>query len=428
MPAFPRRPLVFISVLAAYMAFGLALGFALGLGASAAEPSLTPASPAGAASGRSAGAPAKPSSRPGQTAGAKTERHNEQKRLANENAVSIMAAGLQSGASRYAEEIRNLLDEEKPGGLRVVPILGRGGAQNILDIIYLKGVDMGFAEQDALLYLKKKDPILYLDLQDRIQYIMKISNSELHLLARNAVRRYADLRGRKVNCLQKLSSTDIACETIFEFLALPVQITNFPADIALRKLKDGEIDAFAQIGAAPLPSIAAVTDQDGLRLVPFDRTATGAAAFDRLRTVYLPATLKSEHYPNLIAPGETVPTLANSIVLATHAWPKDSKPYQRLTRFVNKLFDNIDAFRKEPLHPKWRDVNLATVVPGWKRFGPAQAWLDSHQPPIRNSQPAPADMPEPQKFESFLRDSESLGEPNAGGRAQRSALSERVTN
>jgi hypothetical protein len=31
-----------------------------------------------------------------------------------------------------------------------------------------------------------------------------------------------------------------------------------------------------------------------------------------------------------------------------------------------------------PRHPKWQEVNLAADVPGWKRFGPARTWLETH--------------------------------------------------
>jgi len=32
-------------------------------------------------------------------------------------------------------------------------------------------------------------------------------------------------------------------------------------------------------------------------------------------------------------------------------------------------------FQKAPRHPKWREANLAAVLPGWKRFEGAEEWL-----------------------------------------------------
>ena len=31
--------------------------------------------------------------------------------------------------------------------------------------------------------------------------------------------------------------------------------------------------------------------------------------------------------------------------------------------------------RKPQFHPKWREVNLAVNINGWKRFEPAEEWL-----------------------------------------------------
>jgi len=70
-----------------------------------------------------------------------------------------------------------------------------------------------------------------------------------------------------------------------------------------------------------------------------------------------------------------VKTVASGAVLAVYNWPKDSDQYRKLSKFVKQFFDNFEAFREEPRHPKWRDINLAAEVPGWTRFQPAAEWL-----------------------------------------------------
>ena len=49
-------------------------------------------------------------------------------------------------------------------------------------------------------------------------------------------------------------------------------------------------------------------------------------------------------------------------------------------------------------HPKWGDVNLAAELPGWRRFAPAEQWLQ------RNMQIANAPKPDDLKamFASFI--------------------------
>ena len=64
-------------------------------------------------------------------------------------------------------------------------------------------------------------------------------------------------------------------------------------------------------------------------------------------------------------------------------------------RFVEALFTKWDKFQQPPRHPKWRDVNLAATVPGWKRFPAAEDWLRENHV----SQAVPAAR---KKFQQFL--------------------------
>jgi hypothetical protein len=97
-----------------------------------------------------------------------------------------------------------------------------------------------------------------------------------------------------------------------------------------------------------------------------------------LQADYLPATLTHEDYPGLIAPGEKVETIAVSAVLIAFNWPKGSDRYRRIQKFVENFFPRLGEFQKPPRHPKWKEANLAAVLPGWKRFAGAEEWLREH--------------------------------------------------
>jgi hypothetical protein len=94
---------------------------------------------------------------------------------------------------------------------------------------------------------------------------------------------------------------------------------------------------------------------------------------------YSPALLKNETYPDLVPPGKPVTTVAGSLLLVIYSWPQGSKPYKRVSRFVNMFFNKINEFQRTGHHPKWKEINLAYKVPGWTRFKPAQDWLDAHK-------------------------------------------------
>ena len=67
--------------------------------------------------------------------------------------------------------------------------------------------------------------------------------------------------------------------------------------------------------------------------------------------------------------------------MIAYNWPKTNiDRYGRVQRFVEAFFPKIAEFQRPPRHQKWREVNLAATLPGWRRFEAAQTWLDnSHQ-------------------------------------------------
>src|SRR6516165_9318400 len=100
-------------------------------------------------------------------------RYEEKKRQTNDIAVSIVVSGITCTCARFAEDIRNVVNDLRPDGLRVLPVLGVGGLQNLSDVLFLKGIDMGVVDEDNLVLLKKRDPTLYANIEQSVQYITK---------------------------------------------------------------------------------------------------------------------------------------------------------------------------------------------------------------------------------------------------------------
>src|SRR5215475_13733055 len=69
-------------------------------------------------------------------------KHRDEKRQANNDTVTIIASSASSTYTRFAEDIQNVLDAVNPNGLRVLPMLGRGGGQNFHDVLFVRGVDI----------------------------------------------------------------------------------------------------------------------------------------------------------------------------------------------------------------------------------------------------------------------------------------------
>jgi hypothetical protein len=94
--------------------------------------------------------------------------------------------------------------------------------------------------------------------------------------------------------------------------------------------------------------------------------------------MYLPTTLSAEEYPNLLSPGETIETIATSVLLVSFNWPENSERYNRVARFVDAFFSKMEEFMKPPRHPKWKEASIAAAIPGWQRLKAAEDWLVRH--------------------------------------------------
>ena len=305
--------------------------------------------------------------------------YEEKKRQANDIAVTVIVSGLSCTCARFTEDIRNVVNDLGPDGVRVLPILGVGGLQNVNDVLFLKNVDMAVVDEDNLRLLKKKDPVLYANVEQRVQYITKLYNSEFQVLARNDIKSYDDLRGKKVNFNLKDSQTEVTADMVFNALNMQTQRSYYDNDEALKRLISGEISAMIILTGAPQAMLAKVKKEDGVHFLPLDQESLPNHKLGELFANYLPADLTHEHYPNLIAEGTTVPTIANRALLVAYTWPEDSPRYKRVAKFIDAFFSKIDQFNNPSRHPKWREVNLSAEMPGWVRLKPAAEWLASHR-------------------------------------------------
>ena len=302
--------------------------------------------------------------------------YEEKKRQANDIAVTIVVSGISCTCARFAEDIKNVVNDLRPDGQRVLPVLGVGGLQNLQDVLFLKNIDMGVVDEDNLRLLKKRDPALYANIEQRVQYITKLYNSEFQVLARDDVRSYDDLRGKKVNFNLKDSQTEVTADIVFNMLKIDTVRSYYDNDVALKKLIDGELAAMIILTGAPQALYAKVKKEDGVHFLPFDeRTLPNNPNVKQVLADYIPAELTHEQYPALIPEGATVPTFANRAVLVAYAWPENSPRYAKLARFVREFFNRIDQFQDSSRHPKWKEINIAADMPGWTRFKPAADWL-----------------------------------------------------
>ena len=303
----------------------------------------------------------------------------------NRGLVTVITGSVDSTAARMGAELGDVLDDGQTR--RILAVVGKGSLQNVTDLRALRGIDMAILQTDVLTQLRAASPAM----ENAFTYIAKLYSEELHILARSDVRSLQDLAGKKVNVGPIGSSASITATNLFRLLDIRFDPTSFDHELALEKMKTGEVAALAVVAGKPAPAFLSRALPSGVQLVPVPLNA------DVLGT-YLPAAFSAEDYPGLVPAGQQIDTIAVGTILAAANLPPDSERYRNMVNFVDVFFTQFSKFQENPRHPKWREVNLAADFPGWRRFGPAQEWLRRNAP----AGPAVADRDLKEIFAKFL--------------------------
>jgi TRAP-type uncharacterized transport system substrate-binding protein len=300
---------------------------------------------------------AKPAPRP---AAALTDQ--QQKDRINSWTVGLAAGRTEGAPLLLASELARVLDDGD--NMRVLPIVTRGPFDNVYDLLYLRGVDAAIVYGDVLDHFKDKPE--FAGSWRRINYLLNLFPSEVHVFARPEITSLADLAGKAVNFNTPGTAANFSGPIIFRQLGIDVKATFIPHNVAMEKMRQGdEIAATFWLSTKPLPQFLKGKWPEGFKFLPVEYTAK--------LEYYAPTQLEHADYPNLIPEGQQVATISVPSVLAVYDWPKDTDRYKRLVRLVDYLFERFEKLQKDPgYHARWKDVNLAGQVPGWQRFRPLQ--------------------------------------------------------
>lgn len=284
----------------------------------------------------------------------------------NESALFLMGGPLGQSDINYASDISVAVNGSNK--IRVLPIVGSAAAQNVKDVLYLRGVDLALTDTTTLNVLQQTNEVgPGLSLQ--ITYIAVLYAQEMHVVAGPDLNSLEELRGKRINFDVEGSGSALHLPDVFKRLNIDVQPVHMTQSDALEKMRRGELDATACICAKPVDAFISIPRGSGFKLI-------GIPYAGELQRDLLPATVTVDDYPGIVAERETIETVATTAVLVSFNWPKGSARYERTARFVDTFFTNFSQLLVQPRQPGWRTVNIAATLPGWQRFVPAQEWLE----------------------------------------------------
>jgi TRAP-type uncharacterized transport system substrate-binding protein len=323
-------------------------------------------------------APASAQTAPGQTqageaaAKARTTANaeGEAEQITRHNNWTVGLAGglIEDALILYATDIQTVLDDGDE--MRLLAMVSRGARQNVLDLLYLRGVDVAITHADIFEELKKEGKIK--NIEKRINYISHVHVSGVHVLARPEIKTLQDLEGKKVGFQGLGTGTAVTASIVFGRLGInvePVYITN---NQAVEKMKAGEMDAVIHLLSGGHQSLTSIDPKFGFHLL--------SIPFDKFGDYYLPVSIEHGDYPNLVKPGEKIETIAVPAVLAVYNWPRGTDRFRKIERFIEYYFSRFDQLTKPPFQPQWKEINLAATIPGWTRYWLADEILNKMAP------------------------------------------------
>jgi TRAP-type uncharacterized transport system substrate-binding protein len=269
--------------------------------------------------------------------------------------------GIVSEGTDYTVDLALSLASEQTG-FRLLPIAGTGALQNAKDVMFARGIDFGIVQTDVLDEIKRNPP--FPSVEKYLQYVTKLYDQDLHVLAGPDIQSIDDLRAKKVNFGLRDSGTYTTATTIFNALGVEPDVTTLPHPLALDKLRRGEISALVYVATKPSRLFQDIRPDENLHFLPIRGD---------LPSNYTTIIITSDDYPELVSKDAPVNTVAVGTVLVAYHWPTKSERYQRINRFVQAFFVHLNDIKGR--RPKWRDFDITSSVSGWNRFPAAEQWL-----------------------------------------------------
>jgi len=277
--------------------------------------------------------------------------------------VTVLTDGIADPSGQGTLAVNELAERlGQIGKMRVLPIAGHGGDENVRDLLYLKGVDLAILNSDVLAYLEQAHK--YPDARRRIRYVTQLRDQKVYLLTRKEFSNIEHLRGRRVMVLSRSGGSYTTAIALFGLLKIEVRLQAPGPDDVLGDAGSADFDA-ALLLSSELPRLRLGAQlHEDFRLMPIAMTPT-------LQKAYLPAVVEAQEIPGLAATETKLDTVAVSTLLTVYDWNASHSRFHSVKNFIGAFFTALPELRRQGSAAMWRQLNIEARPPGWTRHAAA---------------------------------------------------------
>lgn len=262
----------------------------------------------------------------------------------------------------YIQIGRNVSDIASQCGMTYTVRESAGSLENFLGVRNRPNTQFGIVQSDVLEYLRTfaaDDPEIARAIFG-VRIAFPLYNEEVHVLAKREITSLKDLNNRVVAVGTENSGTYLTSSLVLDLAEVrPAERLTIDATASLAALLAGQIDAFFYVAGAPTKLFQSEDiDSSRFHLLPLKDST--------LQAVYVPSQLPAGTYP--FQP-DAVDLVAVKAVMMTFDYTPRRNAYHResckaVSDLVNIVLTNFDQLQ-ETGHPKWKNVQLNDIPPGW---------------------------------------------------------------
>ena len=296
--------------------------------------------------------------------------------MRSREAIGILGGSLGSVRMRIADDLANYLRLHSPHVPRIMVTQSYNGVQAVLDALNIEGIDGLLASGVVMDTIRRSGWIPAVN--QRLAYVAELYTEEMHIVAAKQITNLQQLNRRIVNVGERHGKTDIIVRRLFELLSITPIYDNTPTPEALRGLPGGTPAAVVLVAGRPDPDMLQIEFNGNLHLVPIPVTPS---IRQQIAPLFRAAVLEYTDYPRWIPRGQTLATVSSSVFLLTYVHEANSERKGWISQVVNELLQQFQQLRTAGpmggLHPKWREANVLTPLPGFARSPEVTAWFNA---------------------------------------------------